>query len=180
MKLNVRNALLTALCSLALSPGLTMAQDDLRAEADITLKGFQDADSSLTNLLTGAAGYAIFPGVGKGGMFFGAEHGNGVVYENGKPIGEATLTEINVGSQIGGQTFDEIIFFETFGALRHFKEGHYEVSAKVHATVGAEGAALNAKYREGVVVFTLPRSGLMIQAAVGGQKFNFKPLPSSP
>lgn len=180
MKLNIRNALLTALCSLALTPGVIRAEEDLRTEADRTLTRFQTADSSLTNLLAGAAGYAIFPGVGKGGMFFGAEHGNGVVYEKGKPIGEATLIEINVGSQIGGQTFDEIIFFETLGALQHFKEGHYEVSAKVHATAGAEGAALNAKYREGVVVFTLPKSGLMFQASVGGQKFNFKPLPSSP
>ena len=40
----------------------------------------------------------------------------------------------------------------------------------------AEGAALSAKYREGVIVFTLPRSGLMAQVAIGGQKFSYKPL----
>jgi len=50
------------------------------------------------------------------------------------------------------------------------------MSAKVSAVVAAEGAALNAKYREGVLVITMPRSGLMAQVAVGGQKFRFRPL----
>lgn len=53
------------------------------------------------------------------------------------------------------------------------------MSAKMSAVAAAEGAALNAKYREGVLVFTMPRSGLMAQVAIGGQKFKFKPLNSS-
>jgi lipid-binding SYLF domain-containing protein len=103
-----------------------------------------------------------------------------MVYEKGRPIGEATLTEINVGPQVGGQAFYEIIFFETAEALANFKEGDCEMSAKVSVVAAAEGAARNAKYRKGVLVFTLPRSGLMAQAAVGGQKFSFKPFNSSP
>ena len=89
--------------------------------------------------------------------------------------GEATLREINVGPQVGGGTFYEVIFFETAESLANFKEGHFEMSAKVAAIAAAEGAALDAKYREGVIVFTLPRSGLMAQAAIGGQKFSYKP-----
>jgi hypothetical protein len=50
------------------------------------------------------------------------------------------------------------------------------MSAEVGAIAAAQGAALNAKYREGVLIFTLPRSGLMAQAAIGGQKFSYKPL----
>jgi hypothetical protein len=75
------------------------------------------------------------------------------------PVGEATLTEVNVGPQVGGGTFYEVIFFETAESLANFKEGHFEMSAKVDAIAAAEGAALNAKYREGVIVFTLPRGG---------------------
>jgi len=181
MKLKIINPLLPALFLTSLSPVLTVtAGGDLRAEAETAIKNPQSADSTFTKLFSNSSGYAVFPNVGKAGFIFGAEHGNGVVYEQGKPIGEATLTEINVGPQVGGEAFYEIIFFETPGALASFKEGHLEMSAKVSAMAAAEGAALNAKYHEGVLVFTMPRSGLMAQAAIGGQKFRFKPLNSSP
>ena len=152
------------------------ADDELAAEAQKAIKTLQGADSALINLFTNAAGFAVFPSVGKGGLIFGGEHGKGIVYEKGKPIGEATLTEINVGLQVGGQSFYEVIFFETTEALADFKQSNFEMSAEVSAVAAAEGAALNAKYRNGVVVFTLARTGLMVQAAIGGQKFKYKPL----
>jgi len=153
-----------------------IAAGDLRAEAETAIKNLQSADSTLTNLFSRSAGYVVFPGVGRGAFILGAEYGNGIVYEDSKPVGEASLTEINVGPQAGGQAFYEIIFFETREALANFKQGHCELSAKVSAAGAAEGAALNAKYQEGVLVFTMPRSGLMAQVANGGQKFKFKPL----
>jgi lipid-binding SYLF domain-containing protein len=152
------------------------ADDELAAEAQKAVKTLQSADSTLTNLFTDAAGFAVFPSVGKGGLIFGGEHGKGIVYEKGKPIGEVTLTEINVGPQVGGQSFYEVIFFETTEALANFKQSNFEMSAEVSAVAASEGAALNAKYRNGVVVFTLARTGLMVQASIGGQKFKYKPL----
>jgi len=178
MKQTIRNSVLTALLLALASPTLTALadDDDLGAEAQKAIKALQAADSGLTNLFNGSAGYVVFPSVGKGGLFFGAEHGNGIVYEKGKPVGEATVTEINVGAQVGGQSFYEVIFFETADALANFKQSNFEMSAKVSAVLAAEGASADAKYREGVIVFTLPRSGLMVQAAIGGQKFKYKPL----
>ena len=175
MKQTIRNAVLTVLLIAVGSPLLTSA-DELKAEAQKAIKSLQSADSSLTNAFNGSAGYAVFPSVGKAGLFFGAEHGNGIVYEKGKRIGEATLTEINVGAQVGGQAFYEVIFFETPEALANFKQSNYEMSAKVSAVLAAEGASANARYREGVMVFTLARNGLMVQAAIGGQKFKYKSL----
>jgi len=151
------------------------ADDELAAEAQKAIKALQSADTALTNLFTNAAGFAVFPSVGKGGLIFGGEHGKGIVYEKGKPIGEATLTEINVGLQVGGQSFYEVIFFETTEALADFKQSNFEMSAEVSAVAAAEGVALNAKYRNGVVVFTLARTGLMVQAAIGGQNLNTSP-----
>ena len=166
-----------ALFIAALGPvHIAAAGGDLRAEAEKAIKNLQSADSTLTNLFSNSAGYAVFPGVGKGGFILGAEHGTGIVYERGKPVGEATLTEINVGPQVGGECFCEIIFFETAEALANFKSGHCEMSAKVSAVAAAEGAALYAKYCEGVLVFTMPRSGLMAQVAIGAQKFRFRPF----
>src|SRR5215471_21331645 len=123
MKQIIRNTVLTVLLIAAGSPLLANA-DELKAEAEKAIKNLQSADSTLTNFFNGSAGYAVFPSVGKAGLFLGAEHGNGLVYEKGKPIGEATLTEINVGAQAGGQAFYEVIFFETSEALAHFKESN--------------------------------------------------------
>jgi hypothetical protein len=49
-----------------------------------------------------------------------------------------------------------------------------EFSAGVSAAVAREGAAANAKYREGVLIFIQVKGGLMLEASVGGQRFNYK------
>jgi len=175
MKQTTRN-LVSAVILLICGSPLLAGADDLSVEAERAIKALQSADSRLTNWFNTAAGYAVFPSVGKGGLVFGAEHGNGLVYEKGNPIGEATLTEINVGPQVGGQSFYEVIFFETSEALAIFKASDFEMSAEVSAVAAAEGASLNTKYVYGARVFTLPRTGLMAQASIGGQKFKYKPL----
>src|SRR5258707_15878886 len=169
MKQTIRTAALTALLLAVGSPVFAVG-DELGAEAQKAINALQSVDSGLTNCFTRAAGFAVFPSVGKGGLIFGAEHGNGVVYEKGKPVGKATLTEINVGPQVGGQSFYEVIFFETAEALENLKQSNFEMSAEVSAVAASEGASLNAKYRDGVMVFTLPRNGLMVQATIGSQK----------
>ena len=50
------------------------------------------------------------------------------------------------------------------------------MSAKAKASVAASGSSVNAKYDQGVLVFTLPKSGAMVAAAIGGQKFKFEPV----
>ena len=50
------------------------------------------------------------------------------------------------------------------------------MSAGAKASVAASGVAASAKYEQGVAVFTLPKSGAMVAAAVGGQKFKFEPI----
>jgi lipid-binding SYLF domain-containing protein len=176
MNKNICHAVLTAL--LLVSPSLTSVAraQDLRVESEKAIKVLQNTDSGLSNVLSHSAGYVVFPSVGKGGLFFGAEHGNGLVYEKGKPVGEATLTEINVGPQVGGQAFYEVIVFETADALSNFKQGNYEMSAEASAVGVVEGASVNAKYRAGIMVFTLPRAGVMLDASIGGQKFKYAPL----
>jgi len=181
MKPTINNPLLLALILITLNPILTAtASGDLAAEAGIAIRNLQSADPTLTNLFNNSAGYAVFPRVGKAGLILGAEYGTGIVYENGKAIGEAGLTEINVGPEVGGEAFYEILLFEAAEALAGFKEDHFEMSAKVSAVAAAEGAALNATYQAGVVVFTMPRSGLMAQVAIGRQKFRFKPFNAIP
>jgi hypothetical protein len=40
----------------------------------------------------------------------------------------------------------------------------------------AEGAARNARWDQDMMVFTLPVQGLMAEASIGGQRFQFTPV----
>jgi hypothetical protein len=56
------------------------------------------------------------------------------------------------------------------------KVNEWAMSAGVNAVAAAESASADAKYKNGVLVFTIAKSGLMFEASVGGQKFRFIPL----
>ena len=126
-----------------------------------------------------SAGYAVFPGVTKGAVGVGAAHGDGEVIVHGAVIGTTSLTQVTVGAQLGGQQYSEIIFFDSKDALESFKGGHFTMAAQVSAVAAAEGASANAKYSQGVAVFTVAKGGLMYEASIGGQKFSFHPKETS-
>jgi lipid-binding SYLF domain-containing protein len=141
-------------------------------------------------------GYAVFPTIGKGGLGIGGAHGDGRVYVQGKHVGDTSMTQLSIGFQLGGEGFSEIIFFEDKRAFDEFTSGNFEFGANVNAvviTVGASGsastsgtgagasagkkdAATAGEYYKGAVVFTIIKGGLMYEASVSGQKFNYKPL----
>ncbi len=90
-------------------------------------------------------------------------------------VGYCKVAQGTIGAQIGGQKYYELIFFQNDSTLSTFKEGSMEFSAQASAVAAAEGAATNADYEHGVAVFTKPRSGLMAEASIGGQKFSYQP-----
>lgn len=135
---------------------------------------FIKVDGLMSNLFSGAYGYVIFPNVGKGGIGIGGAAGNGAVYERGELIGMAKMTQATIGFQWGGQAYREVIFFETKKVLDDFKENKFEFSAQASAVAVTAGASGNAKYKNGVMIFTQTKGGLMYEASVGGQKFLFR------
>lgn len=144
-----------------------------------TLAAFRHADPDLDRFFNESYGYAVFPKVGKGGFIAGGGGGGGYVYEQGQLVGTVTLRMLTVGAQIGGQDFREIIFFQDQATLEDFKSGNFEFSATVDAVAASSGAARQARFDRGVAVFTLARSGLMAEASVGGQKFDYRPIADS-
>jgi lipid-binding SYLF domain-containing protein len=143
-----------------------------------------------------AYGYAVFPTVGKAGIGIGGSYGTGQVYQGGKVTGEVSLVKASIGWQLGGQAFSQMIFFKDKRAYDEFTSGEFEfdatasavaITAGAQAKAGTEGASAGASagpatgkqaktnYHKGMVVFTHTKGGLMYEAAIGGQKFNFKP-----
>ena len=54
-------------------------------------------------------------------------------------------------------------------------DGSFEFAAQASAVAAQSGAGANAKYEGGVAVFTLGETGLMAEASIGGQKFDYLP-----
>ena len=142
-------------------------------DCDTAKAEFIKSDPLLSKVFESAAGYVIFPNVGKGAVGIGGASGNGIVYEKGKMIGTAKMSQVSVGFQLGGQAYRELIFFENQAALDRFKKNKVELSAQASAVAATAGASANAKYHEGVMIYTQQKGGLMYEASVGGQKFKF-------
>lgn len=145
-------------------------------EARRAKRALEQADPGLTRLFDTSAGYVVFATVGKGAVGIGGAHGTGVLFENGSAMGTTTLTQLTVGLQLGGQAYSEVIFFETGKELSAFKKGEFTMAAQVSAVAASAGASANAKYVEGVSVFTLAKGGMMAEASVGGQKLSYLPF----
>jgi lipid-binding SYLF domain-containing protein len=159
-----------------------------------TIELFKKAGAS-SEFFKNSYGYAVFPGIGKGGFIVGGAHGTGRVYEHGNYVGDVSMTQVSVGLQAGGQGFREIIFLQDKRAFDDFTSGAFEfgadasavaITAAAGASAGTSGASAGAsggqkdattagKYYKGMAVFTIVKGGAMYEAAVSGQKFSYKP-----
>ncbi|MCC6907120.1 MAG: hypothetical protein IT430_04190 [Phycisphaerales bacterium] len=160
----------------ATAPKTTEGKADIVSDANVAVAKARKSDPSLATTLNSAAGYAVFPAVGKGAVGVGGAYGKGVLYEGGYPVGYCDLSQASIGFQLGGQSYTEIIVFQTRDAVTSFKEGHFRFDAQATAVALKSGAGANAQYKDGVAVFTMDEAGLMYEASIGGQKFSYQPM----
>lgn len=142
-------------------------------------------------------GYAVFPKVGSGAWILGFSYGKGQVYRGDYVTGLTKLYHFSIGFQGGGQVFSQIIFFQDQRAYDEFTQGSFEVdaaTAAVAVTAGARaqagttgnsaslssgpqtGSQYGTRYAKGLAIFVQGKGGLMLQAALGAQRFTFTPL----
>jgi lipid-binding SYLF domain-containing protein len=182
----LRNLLFVFLIAFPFTPALA---DDY---AD-TIKVFRNAGQS-GKFFGSSYGYAVFPTIGKGGIGVGGAHGSGRVYAKGAHVGDASMTQLTVGLQFGGQAYSQIIFFQDKRAFDEFTSGNFEFGAQATAVAITAGASAQAStggtgagasgtqshattaggYQKGMAVFTVAKGGLMYEATIGGQKFSYK------
>lgn len=139
-------------------------------------------------------------------MYSGAG-GRGDVYKRKEVgaeelVGHVDMLQASAGWTLGGQVYQEIIFFQTETDFDNFTSGNFEFGADANVvaltasasakatTMGNQGpqAGLTAdtqasltqgaaptipQYTKGMAVFTISLGGLMYQATVSGQKFNY-------
>ena len=150
--------------------------DEMQLAVAKAILDVKKADPGMEKFFDGAAGYAVFPKVGKGGMGIGGAYGKGLVIVNDKAIGRTSLSQVTVGLQLGGQVYSQFLFFKDQTALENFQRGNFELGAQASAVAVTLGASADADYDKGVAVFTHVSGGLMYEATISGQKFKYEPL----
>lgn len=157
-----------------------------------TKKIFMDA--GISDMFKTAYGYALFPTIGKAGFVIGGAYGEGRVYEQGAYIGDTSMAQATIGFQLGAAGYSQVVFFQDERALSRFTGGSFEFGAEAQATVltAAAGASANTSgssatasggmnnaaigssgYYKGMATFAVTKGGLMYEASIGGQKFDF-------
>jgi lipid-binding SYLF domain-containing protein len=147
---------------------------------------------NVSELLAQSYGYAVLPTIGKGGMGIGGAGGSGCVFAGGKHTGDVSMGQVTIGWQLGGQAYSQLILFKNADSYQDFTQGNFEFGADATAvalTYGASAAATTqgasasagdtkaaGSWKRGMAIFTLAKGGLMYEASIGGQKYNFKPL----
>ncbi|MEA2734664.1 MAG: hypothetical protein QOE14_1115 [Humisphaera sp.] len=147
----------------------------LRKRVEATLQRLERKDPGLKNLLKKAYGYAVFPAVGKAALVVGGAYGRGAVFERGKMIGYATMAQMTIGVQIGGDTFTEILIFHDREALKRFKSGRMAFAANASAVLVKAAAAGTSNF-SGVTAHAYSDGGMLLELSLGGQKFKFRAL----
>ena len=146
------------------------------AEVEEAIALFKAADPDIQRFFNESAGYAVIPKIFKGAVLLGGAYGKGRLYENGQMTGYCSMSQATLGFSLGGQFFREIIFFHRSVDVTLFKWEEYTFSAQATAVALTSGVAAKTGYKDGMAVFVMADSGLMVDASIGGQKFNVVPL----
>lgn len=147
-----------------------------RDKASEAMEAFRDNDPTLGAYFDEAYGYAVFPSITKGGAGIGGARGKGLLFQGGRPVMKAYVSEFSIGAQIGGKKYSEIVFFRDKTAYDAFVDGEFEFSAQAAAVISKSGSGAATNYDEGVAVFLLDKGGAMAEASIAGQRFKVKPL----
>jgi lipid-binding SYLF domain-containing protein len=149
-------------------------REDLVARAEAARADLFRQVPAARDLASRSAGYLIFPSVTQGAFIFGAQYGNGVLFERGEPAGFYNIAGGSWGLQAGAQNFSQAYFFTTPEALAAFRRTRgLELGAGVDfavADVGASGAISTSTLQKPVIVFVYGQQGLFGGVNVAGQK----------
>ena len=181
-------ALVFALLALQVSSAYAAAS---LQDCQATLAKFKEL-GNVSEMLAQSYGYAVLPTIGKGGAGIGGAGGSGCVFAGGKHSGNVSMGQVTIGWQLGGQAYSQIILFKNADVYKDFTQGNFEFGADATAVALTYGAQAGAStkgssatagdtkgtgaWKRGMAVYTLAKGGLMYEASIGGQKFNFKPL----
>lgn len=170
-------ALVITVATLAAStlavPAAAQSDGDLEEIREV-IGTMTEGDAGMAEWFSSSHAYAVYPNVGKAGFGIGATRGDGIAFVGGAPVGKTRLSAVSVGFQVGAQRFIEVVFFRDRTAWDDFRRENFEFGAQVSAVAFSSGVSADLAYSGGVAVVTMAKGGLMYEASVGGQKFEYE------
>ena len=158
-------------------PATPAGRPVLNNQVSAAIAAFKQSNPDEAQLFTTSYGYAVLPSVVNFGLIVGGAGGYGEVFGGGHLIGTCSVSQGSIGAQVGGQEIAEYIFFRSRYAVEDFEHNLAAFDARASAVATVAGAASAVDYGPEVIVYVKPKVGLMVQAAIGGQQFQFYPLP---
>jgi len=160
--------------SLSAGPALAKSRGKLVARARESLHELEASSPAARRASKSAHAVLVFPSVLKAGFVFGAETGDGVLFEGGKAVGFYNLSGGSWGLQIGGQDFAYALFLMTPNALEYLhKSAGWQAGTGPSITVINKGAAAEVDTTTAthdVLAFPYNGKGLMADLTFQGAK----------
>lgn len=159
---------------IAVEPALAANREKLVARARQSLRELEAESPAARRSAKTAHAVLVFPSILKGGFVFGAETGNGVLFEGGKAKALYNLSGGSWGLQIGGQDFAYALFFMTPSSLEYLhKSDGWQAGTGPSITVINKGAAAEVDTTTSthdVLAFPYNGKGLMADLTFQGAK----------
>ena len=101
----------------------SQVEDDLAVNLDDGQKTLEMADQigiEIPKIRANSVAQIVFPKAFKAGLFIGGNYSEGFIFRDGKALGRIRMSGGNLGPQIGGQQYSQIIYVmteEKFNAL---------------------------------------------------------------
>jgi hypothetical protein len=187
----MKRGILTLIAAVLMLVGTSTFAAATVQDCQNAMSKFKDL-GNVKELLAQSYGYAVLPTIAKGGIGIGGAGDSGCVFAAGNHAGNVSMGQVTVGWQLGGQAYSQLVLFKNADTYKDFTHGNFEFGADATAVALTYGAAAGAStegasasagdtkgkgaWKRGMAVFTLAKGGLMYEASIGGQKYNFKPL----
>ena len=152
------------------------ATDKQQVAVRQTIDDFIENEPRVQEYFEQAAGYAVFPRVWRAAFMWGGAYGKGLVFGGGELVGSCSQVLGSVGAQLGLQSYQQVVLFNSQAGLAEFQEGRLEFQGRASAAVATVGKSAEPGHLPEVAIFSLTRGGLMLEASANIVKFGYKPI----
>jgi lipid-binding SYLF domain-containing protein len=177
MIISRRWTLAAGMAALALAPGGALAENyraNLTMRAHEALNNLYASEPRAQMLGRRARAVLVFPSIIKGGLIWGGESGNGVLFVGGRAQAYYNTSAASFGLQAGGQKFSLAMFFMNGRALGYLnRSGGFAIGTAPNVVIVNQGAAASVNsttLTQDVYVIPFGQRGLMAGIDIHGSK----------